>query len=167
MYVEDKKMFKQIIQQTSDFPQLTAPARPKNMRYHRARVNDELKSVGVTAYGRHKSESKYLPNLIHANEHIMGAVYGNSEVGSVMMVATNLRVIYLDKKPFFVNEDEITYDVVSGVSHWSAGFMSTVNLHSRVRDYRINTTNDKAASQFVAFIEQHCLERTRNERTSR
>lgn len=131
-------------------------------RSHRERIIEELTAAGVTWYGRKKPESRYLPNLIHENEHIMGVVYGNSEVGSVMLVATNRRVIYLDKKLFFVNEDELTYDVVSGVRHWHGGFMTTVTLHSRIRDYTINTINDAAADKFVAYIENRCLEHALN-----
>lgn len=151
-------MFKQYAQQTKPAPIFSDDSYHLPAMSHRERVMEDLAAVGVTWYGRKKHESRYLPNVIHEDEHIRGAVYGSSEVGSVMLVATDRRIIYLDKKPLFVNEDELTYDVVSGVRHWHGGFMTTVTLHSRIRDYTIDTVNDVAATIFVSYIEKRCLE---------
>jgi hypothetical protein len=125
---------------------------------HSARIKRELSALGVTKYGLLKQESRYLPNLIHPSEQLGGVVYGRHEDGSVMLVATDRRVIYVDKKPLFVNEDEITYDVVSGVSFSHVGVGSTVTLHTRIKDYRIRTLNQKCAKRFIAYIESRRLE---------
>lgn len=125
---------------------------------HNKRVLRDLQNLGVTSYGLAHSESHYLPRLIHPDEQIGGVVYGHHQDGFAMLVATDRKIIFLDKKPFFVNEDEITYYVVSGVSYSHAGFGSNVTLHTRVKDYSIQTFNQNCAEKFIAYIEERCLE---------
>jgi hypothetical protein len=90
---------------------------------HKQRIDKELKAVGVTWYGMLKFSVHHLPKIIHEDEHIKGVVYGRyrdrsggSNWNEGMLIATDLRVIFLDHKPGFTKIDEITYDVVSGVS---------------------------------------------------
>lgn len=125
---------------------------------HRKRIREELKALGVTDYGLWKLSSRYLFHVIHANEEIGGIVYGHSLTGSSMLIATDQRVVFLDKKPFFFNEDEVRYDLVGGVSFSHVGAASTVTLHTRIQDYTIKTFNNKCAQGFVDYIETKVLE---------
>ena len=104
------------------------------------------------------SEVHYLPKVIHPNENIIGAVYGHSRNGFAIILATDKRIIFLDKKPLYVVEDEITYGVVSGVSFGHAGIGSTVILHTRIKDYKFQTLNKQCAKGFVKAIEERCVE---------
>lgn len=125
---------------------------------HKENVKQQLRNLGVSKAALMTSESQYLPYIIHPNEVIGGVVYGRHKSGYAMIVATNKRVIFLDKKPLFVNEDELTYDVVSGVANSSVGIASTVTLHTRIKDYEIRTMNPRCADNFVKYIESRRLE---------
>lgn len=122
---------------------------------HCQRVLQELKGLGASRAGLSTMESKYLHNIIHIDEHIGGVVYGDHEDGFVMLAATDCRVIFLDVKPMFINEDEINYGVVSGIKYGHVGFLTTITLHTRIKDYKIMTFNKKCALGFVKYIEQH------------
>lgn len=143
----------------------------KESAAHRTRVLNELKEAGVTPYGKSKLESDYLPNVIHADEHIMGVAYGRNIKeknpsflktiffsDSSMLIATNLRVIYLDRKPMFSLSDELTYDIVSGVSYGEEWPFATLTLHTRIGDYTLRYVNKKSAHKFVAYVEKRRLE---------
>lgn len=134
-----------------------------NPGLHAARIKTQLKNLGMTRYGLWKMESRYLPHVVHPDETIEAVTYGLAGDSSAMLVATDRRVIFLDKKPLFISQDEITYDVVSGVNYNRAGVGSTVTLHSRVKDYTIQTLNEHCAQQFVSYIETRCLEHEANE----
>ena len=123
------------------------------------RIKQELRAAGATAYGLMKSESRYLPNIIHEDEHIGGVVYGQYGGGSAMLIATDHRVIFLDRKPLFTTMDELTYDVVSGVMLNKSGVFTTVILHTRVAEYTINYANSTCAAGFVKYIESRRLEK--------
>lgn len=137
---------------------LNQSSKTPNTISHQARVKKELKDLGVSWFGLHKLESHYLPSIIHPNEKLGGVVYGHHKDGFAMLVATDRRVIFLDKKPLTVNEDEISYFVVSGVSVNQTGFVSTVTLHTRIKDYPIRTFNLKCAQIFMKYIELRSLE---------
>ena len=125
---------------------------------HRRRIQRELKQLGVSKAALASKEGKYLPLVIHPDEQIGGIVYGFHEDGFAMLVATDRRVIFLDRKPLFSNEDEVNYYVVSGVKYGHVGLLSTVTLHTRIRDYSIKTFNHKCAKGFVEYIETRSLE---------
>lgn len=124
---------------------------------HRARVRSELRQAGITSFGLLRSEARYLPDIIYDDESIGGAIYGVDQNGWCMLVATEKRVIYLDKKPFFITKDIITYDVVSSVQSNVVGPFSTVTLSTRGEGFSLRFVSAAAAKKFVDYIEKRRL----------
>jgi len=126
---------------------------------HEERVKQELRAVGVSKYGILKAEARYLPQLIQQGEHIHAAVYGRTDKGSAMLVATDRRVIFLDKKPLMTMSDEIAYELVGGVGiSQEAGLFVEVTLHTRLGDYVIRFASPKSARTFEQYIGKVRLE---------
>ncbi len=125
---------------------------------HEQNIRDQLIEAGITRYSLRKNEVKYLPNVIHEDEVIGAAVNGKSDLGSVMLVATDKRVIFLDCKSFYTTVDELTYDVVSGVALRVQGLFANVTLHTRVGEYNLRIVNLKQANRFTEYIEKKKLE---------
>lgn len=121
---------------------------------HKARIAKELREAGMTTYGFLRFETSYLPNIIQEEEHIKGVVYGRLEgtIDSVMLVATDRRILFLNCKPFYKDWDDITYEVVAGVRISLAGPFAGVMLHTRVRDFTVRYVNIKCAKRFVDYI---------------
>lgn len=117
------------------------------------RVKDELWRAGVTQYGLLKGESRHLHNIVHDDETINGVVYGRTDNGSAMIVATNKRVLYLDHRILFNKSEVITYEVVSGVSVNEQSGYAGVVLHTRIRDFRLRFVNLKCARKFAKYID--------------
>lgn len=127
---------------------------------HRLRIKQELREAGTTAYGLLKNESRYLPELIHHDEHIEAVAYGRYEKGGCLMAATDRRILFLDKKPLFTFADEIMYEVVSGIACSRQGYFTRISLHTRFSDTTIRYVNWRAAAKFVRYIEQRRIENT-------
>lgn len=126
---------------------------------HISRVKKELLQAGVTRHGIMRAEGRYLPSVIHQNEHVMAAVYGRSNDGSAMLVATDRRVLYVDKKPMFTTCDEISYEVVAGVGQSQKnGLVAGITLFTRMGNYTINYATIKSAQIFKEYIESSRLE---------
>lgn len=126
---------------------------------HVKRVRKELVDAGMTPYGLLKFETRHLPALIHEDEKIGGVVYGLNENGSAMIVATNLRVIYLDHKFLYHKNEELSYDIVGGVTKNEQGGRSGIVLHTRAGDFKLRYVNTKAAQRFVKYIESRQIEK--------
>ncbi len=126
---------------------------------HVNRVKKELLDAGLTRHGILRAEARYLPSVIHQNEHVMAAVYGRSKNGSAMLVATDRRVLYVDKKPMFTTCDEISYEVVAGVGQSQKnGLVAGITLFTRMGNYTINYATIKSAQKFKEYIESSRLE---------
>ncbi len=125
---------------------------------HTLRIKKEMRQAGVTPYGSIKMASRYLPEVIHFDESIKGIVYGQSSAGSVMFVATDKRLLIIDKKPFFTNIDELNYEVLSGVRINSGGIFVGVTVHTKIGDFSLNFVNRKCANKFVSYIERTRIE---------
>lgn len=102
-----------------------------------------------------------LLGFIDDDEHIGGVIYGREgsklvESNSVMLVATNKRLIYLNHEPFSRFTDEIAYDVVAGVKKSTVGPFSTVTLLTRMMDttYVVKYVNTECARRFVKYIDK-------------
>ncbi len=123
------------------------------------RIESELLACGLPKRELQKAESKYLTQIIHEDEHIIGAVGGMYDDSlHAMLVATDKRIFFLDCKPMYTVSDELTYEVVSGVKHSHHGPVTRVTLHSRVSDYSLVLTNKNAADNFVRAVETRRLE---------
>lgn len=126
----------------------------KPLTPHQQRVKDELAKAGMTSYGQHKLASRYLPSIIDNDEHIEAVVYGHAGVGLAMLIATNLRILYVEKRPLFTSTDELSYEVVVGIRHIKAGLFPAVELHTRMGNYTLTYVNPKCASNFTKYIER-------------
>jgi hypothetical protein len=126
---------------------------------HVKRIRRELIQADVTLYGLLKSESRYLPRVIHEDEHIHAVVYGQHHSNSAMLIATDRRIIYLDKKPMALFMDEVTYDVVSGIELEIHTLFASVTLHTAVANYDIKFANIHCADKFTAYIEEQRVKR--------
>ncbi len=134
---------------------------------HVKTVNAALKEAGMTKYGMMKFATRYLPRVIHEGEQIKGVVYGrygrDAKIGGFegMLVATNLRVLFVDHKPGYTSVDEVAYDSVSGVETSYAGIFTALTLHTKIGNFTIRYANKKCVNKFVDYVESRRLETTR------
>ena len=119
----------------------------------------ELKTLGAVQYNLLLPETKAIPTVLKSNEKILGLVYGRYKqekkglVSRGVLLATDRRLILLNKKFMFKQSEEIGYQVISGVDYSRIAFASTVTLHTRLGDIHIRTFNPRCAKIFVAAIE--------------
>lgn len=130
---------------------------------HQQRIRQELADAGMTSYyGQYKMSSRHLPKVIAEDEHIKGVVYGHAGIGLAMLVATDRRIIYLERRPFFTSMDDISYDMVAGVTYRDAGIFPFVELYTRMGDYTLSYVSPVPASRFAKYIEDRLEHRTTN-----
>lgn len=131
------------------------------LKPHSERIRQELKDVGALPYDLLLPETYYLPTVIHPDEHIMGSVFGrynyNGGTGRGALVATDQRVLFLDKKPLFVHYDELTFMIIGSISYTRSALIGYVTLHTRLGDFQLRTFNHRNAYNFVKYIEDVCL----------
>lgn len=123
------------------------------------KVKQDLLRVGISNYAIRRAEARHLAEVINQNETIHAAVFGRTPEGAAIMVATNKRVVYFRKTPLIATVDDISYEIVSGLTLGTAiGLFAAVTLHTRTGDYSIKYVNLKSATQFKKYIEESRLE---------
>lgn len=125
----------------------------------RLRIRRQLIRAGISYWGLQKTETRYLTRLLFSDEIIGGVTYGHNKEGSVMLVATSQRVLYIDVKPMFKKVEDINYDNVAGITLNWIGLAGTIVLHTGIGDISVRTMNRKAANIFRNYIEKRCLSR--------
>lgn len=125
----------------------------------RERVRNELLEARLSFFDMLHAEPQYLYKYLHPDEKIVGAMRGHlSEGGSAMLVATDRRVLYLDKIPLFAKVEDIPYQAVSGITHEVGRFFSHAVLHTANGDIELHWVSTKAANIFVRMLELICIE---------
>ena len=125
---------------------------------HIRRVRQELALNGITRHGLARAESCYVPDIIDPDEHIKAAILGRRAGGAAMLIATDERLIFLDRMPLIAISDEMSFKAVSTVKHYSIGPFATVELHSKEGEYVLNRVDKRAAAAFVRFIEKEIFD---------
>ena len=131
------------------------------LAWHQAQIDKVIRSLGADSYDRILPETHALPLVIQPKETIEGLVYGRYEyesptgidIGRGVLVATDERVLLLDKKPMFTRCDELPYRIISGITHSNVWFTSNVVLHTRTGDIHLRTFNTPCARNFTHAIE--------------
>lgn len=125
----------------------------------KAAVLRSLRMVGADRYDVLLPETHILPHLLAPDEQLFGAVYGRytldkgSHVSRGLMVITDHRILLVDKKPLFMHYDDLSFDVMSGVTYGQAGLGEAVTLNTRTGDISFRTFNQACASHFVRAVE--------------
>lgn len=128
------------------------------------RIKTELENAGIHNLLFHPFTAKYLPRVIHDDEHIHAAVFGRRKesegfFGFVegLLVATDERIIFLDHRPGYTTMDEIAYDVVSGVNVSSTLLQASVTLFTKITNYRLSFSGHTAAQTFADYVERRVI----------
>ena len=128
-------------------------------------IREQLKRVGATSFGLAKFASRHLPNVMHPGELIQGVAYGRYSSGKGilnwtegMLIATDRRVIFIERKPGYEKIEELTYDVVSGVQKTFAWPFASVTLYTRIGNFTVRFANRRCIDTLIHYIEGRRLE---------
>lgn len=138
---------------------------PTQIATHTDRVRSELKKSGISSLALLRFTGRYLPKVIHENEHIEAAVFGRHKeseglfgLAEGILVATDMRIIYLDHEPGYATMDEVAYDVVSGVNVSTIGLHSSLTLFTKVANYTVSFAKLVCARRFADYIEKRRID---------
>lgn len=97
-------------------------------------VQFQLKQIGFSHITWGKSEVDELPNIILPEEVIYECVNGYYEAGFSLLVATNFRVLLVDKKPLsYLTVLDLRFDMINEIeySHRLMGAQITISTGSK------------------------------------
>jgi hypothetical protein len=130
----------------------------------------QLKSLKTTFRFFGKAETRELARILNVGEQIRYCTFGFYQGGSALLVATSNRLLLIDKRPFFLNLEDIRYEMINEVDFAGRLLDATVSLHTGSKRLAFRSFADSRLRELCQFVQdqitrarqlEHMLEDTR------
>ncbi len=120
-------------------------------------VNDQLKKIGFKRNGWGQSEAAELPKIILPDEEIYECVNGIYEGGFALLVATNIRLILVDKKPLnYLTVEDVRYDMISEMDYNHRLMGADIRVSAGSKTLKFRSYNQPRLRKLINHV-QHCI----------
>lgn len=120
-------------------------------------VQSQLKQIGYNFRGWGRGEVKELSRILANDEIIKQCANGYYMGGFAMLVATDHRLILVDRKPMFLNMEAIWYDKIGQIDYCHRLFNATITISSPNKDLNFTSLNHDRLRQILAFSQQKMI----------
>lgn len=120
-------------------------------------VEKQLKRIGFNLHGWGRGELSELPNILLPDEEIYECVNGIYEGGFALLLATDVRVLLVDKKPLnFLTVEDLRFDMINEMdyNHRLIGADISISAGSKVLKFR--SYNQPRLRKLIGHV-QHCM----------
>lgn len=128
-------------------------------------VQKQLRAIGADNLFWGRGELAELPKIMLHDEIIEHVQHGHYNGGFATLVATNHRLLLIDKKPFFLTVIDLRYDMVAEVDYGHQYIGATIHVQSFNKDFKFQSMNKDNLRTMTNFI-QHKVMEMRGHRTA-
>ncbi len=122
-------------------------------------VKAQLRSIKFDPGRFNNAEIRELPNIILDGENIYECVNGFYEGGFALLVATDIRVLLVDKKPMgFLNVDDLRFDMISDIDYSHRVFGAQISIHCGTRNLAFKSYNQPRLRKLIGHIQHRMAE---------
>lgn len=121
------------------------------------KIESMLAKVGVYNKYWGRAEIHELCRILMDEEEIIAAVNGRYEGGWAMLVATDRRLLLVDKKPWFLGLEDIRYDMIAEVAFTAGVLDSTITIRTINKSLSFRSVRQNKLRVMTAFIQQHII----------
>jgi hypothetical protein len=122
-------------------------------------IDEQLKKIHFNAIGWGRSEVNELPNIILPDEQIFECVNGIYEGGFALLIATNLRVVLVDKKPMnYLTVEDLRFDMISEIDYGHRLFGARISISTGSKNLRFTSYNQQRLRKLISHVQHHMAE---------
>lgn len=122
---------------------------------HQSVIEARLNQLGIKRSRWVKPEIRELSRILMDDESIITMVSGRYYGGFAVLVATDHRLLLIDKKVMFLTVDDIRYDMISEIDFNSRLFDSTIHIFTVNKQHSFTSTRGKhLLRDLVSYIQQ-------------
>ncbi|HEX5743909.1 MAG TPA: PH domain-containing protein [Candidatus Saccharimonadales bacterium] len=119
-------------------------------------IEDQLQRIGFNQHAWGRQEVRELPNIILPDERIFECVNGIYEGGFALLVATDVRVLLIDKKPLnYLTVEDLRFDMINEIDYYHRVFGAHVDITTGNRELKFHTYNNRARLRKLIGHVQH------------
>ena len=120
----------------------------------RRSLKNQLNRIGFHAWIFGRSELKELRKVLEPGESILQCAFGYYQGGSGLMVVTDGRLLLIDKRPFFLNLEEMKADVINDAVVTTNGFQATLYLRCNRRQMSFSSFSDARLKRLAEHVRE-------------
>lgn len=120
-------------------------------------IEQQLKKIGFKTIGWGRTEVNELPNIILPDEEIKECVNGLYEGGFALLIATNIRVLLVDKKPMnYLTVEDLRFDMINEIDYSHRLFGARISISTGSKNLRFTSLNQPRLRELIGHV-QHCM----------
>lgn len=120
-------------------------------------IEKQLEKVGFNFRGWGRTEIRELRNIILPDEEIYECVNGIYEGGFALMVATDIRVLLVDKKPLnYLSVEDMRYELISEIDYNHRLIGAYIRISSGNKDLKFSSLNQPRLRKLINHV-QFCM----------
>lgn len=120
-------------------------------------VDEQLRKLGFNQHGWGHAEIKELPHILLPGEEIYELVNGIYEGGFALVIATDIRLLLVDKKPMnYLTIEDIRFDMISEIDYSHRVLGAHINISTGYKDLNFRSYNQPRLRKLIGHV-QHCM----------
>jgi hypothetical protein len=121
-------------------------------------VRQQLDHIGARFNLIGQAEANELPHILMEGERIEHLIVGHYSGGFAIMVATNLRLLLVDKKLLFLNVEDIRYDMIAELDYGHQMLGATIHVRSFSKDLKFQSYKKQQLRSFTTFVQHKVMQ---------
>lgn len=129
-------------------------------------VYKQIKDLGFKIHGWGKTEVHELPNIILPDENIHELVNGFYEGGFALLVATDVRVLLIDKKPLnYLTVEDLRFDMINEMDYSHRLIGAQISIATGNKTLKFTSLNQPRLRKLIGHV-QHSMADTKKQMNS-
>ncbi len=123
-----------------------------------ATVDEQLKKIGCNFRFWGRAELRELCEILLPGETIAQAVNGQYDGGFALLVATDFRVLLIDKKPKYLTLKDIRFDMITELDFSGRMMNSTIRIYTPNKELRFTTPSGARLRKLFTYTQHKVME---------
>lgn len=119
-------------------------------------IQKQLKKIKFSGTLWNQPELKELPHIIHEGEKISECVNGFYEGGVALLVATEMRLLLIDKKPLnFLTVEDLRFDMINEIDYSHRLFGASITISTGSKTLKFSSYNQPRLRSLIGLVQEH------------
>lgn len=126
---------------------------------HFSIIEARLSKLGVSCSRWFKPEIRELQHILMDDEEIVACAQGRYFGGFALLVATDHRLLLIDKKIPYLTVEDIRYDMIAEIDYGSSIYDATINIYTVNKQFKFSSWKHKHhLRKLVAYAQRRVME---------
>jgi hypothetical protein len=118
-------------------------------------IEDQLKRIGFNYHGWGRTEVRELQNIIMPDEEISESVNGIYEGGFALLLATDVRVLLVDKKPLnYLTVEDVRFDMINEIDYSHRLIGAYIKISAGEMHLKFSSLNQARLRRLIEHVQR-------------